>query len=260
MARPSRIDIEDAREFASREGAAHPRDFTRALAARFGVTRAGVAPTVRRLEQEGFVRRVSAGTRPGFELGPSRLLRVRLKLPGVDESQVWDALVARHLVLPGNVANIVHYALTEMVSNANDHAGATRLELNVMQTADALYVRLADDGIGAFRRIARSIGLEDERLAVLELSKGKFTSDPRHHTGEGVFFTSRAMDAFLLRANGLEYRMREAALPSRGGRYLGDLAGSPPSGTVVLMGIALDSRRQLRGVVRRTTFDPDSTA
>ena len=35
------------------------------------------------------------------------------------------------------------------------------------------------------------LDLSDERLASLELSKGKLTIEPRRHSGEGVFFTSR---------------------------------------------------------------------
>ncbi len=38
--------------------------------------------------------------------------------------------------------------------------------------------------------------LLDERHSVLELSKGKFTTDPSRHTGEGIFFSSRMFDDF----------------------------------------------------------------
>ena len=38
----------------------------------------------------------------------------------------------------------------------------------------------------------------DERHAVLELSKGKLTTDPANHTGEGIFFTSRIFDFFAI--------------------------------------------------------------
>jgi anti-sigma regulatory factor (Ser/Thr protein kinase) len=166
------------------------------IAAEFGVSRAAVAPVLRRLEREGFLRRSAPGTRPSFEPGPSRLVHERVSLPGIDESALWEQRFAPLLGLSGNVANIAHYVFTEMVNNANDHADGTQLNVRVMQTIDTLYLVVADDGVGAFRRIARSLGLEDERLAVLELVKGKFTTDPARHTGEGVFFASRAADAF----------------------------------------------------------------
>ena len=44
----------------------------------------------------------------------------------------------------------------------------------------------------------RELDLEDERHAVLELAKGKVTTDPAHHTGEGIFFTSRMFDHFTI--------------------------------------------------------------
>ena len=38
----------------------------------------------------------------------------------------------------------------------------------------------------------------DERHAVIELTKGKLTTDPERHTGEGIFFTSRMFDTFSI--------------------------------------------------------------
>ena len=215
MARRSRLPIDETRRFATLRAAAHERDFTSALASHFGVTRAGAAPVVRRLEAEGFLVRVTGGTRPAFVPGPSRLLVERAVLPGIDESALWEERFAPWLTLRPNVANTLHYAFTEMVNNANDHADASVLEVGAMQTAEALYLSIRDDGIGAFRRIAQALRLPDERLAVLELAKGKFSSDPARHSGEGIFFTSRAADAFLLRANGLEYRCRDGVIPGR---------------------------------------------
>jgi len=42
------------------------------------------------------------------------------------------------------------------------------------------------------------MNLLDERHAVLELTKGKLTTDPKSHTGEGIFFTSRMFDTFYI--------------------------------------------------------------
>jgi hypothetical protein len=55
---------------------------------------------------------------------------------------------------------------------------------------------VVDDGVGIFRKIQTDLGLLDERHAILELSKGKLTTDPKRHTGEGIFFTSRMFDSF----------------------------------------------------------------
>lgn len=40
--------------------------------------------------------------------------------------------------------------------------------------------------------------MHDERHAVLELAKGKLTTDPENHSGQGIFFTSRMFDKFAI--------------------------------------------------------------
>src|SRR5437867_1155197 len=115
MPRPSRFSNDALRAFATREVLQHPRDFTQRLASQFGVTRAGAAPAIRRLEEEGFVRRLSGGTRPVFAAGPSRFVQQIIGLPGVDESSLWEQHFAPWLTLSDSIANIVHYAFTEMV-------------------------------------------------------------------------------------------------------------------------------------------------
>jgi len=51
----------------------------------------------------------------------------------------------------------------------------------------------------------RLCGLDDERQALLELSKGKLTTDPENHTGEGIFFTSRVFDEFEIDSKGVRF-------------------------------------------------------
>ncbi|MGH7272453.1 MAG: STAS-like domain-containing protein, partial [Polyangiaceae bacterium] len=52
--------------------------------------------------------------------------------------------------------------------------------------------------VGIFKKIQAALGLLDPRHSVLELAKGKFTTDPARHSGEGIFFTSRSLDAFRI--------------------------------------------------------------
>ncbi len=62
---------------------------------------------------------------------------------------------------------------------------------------------IADDGVGIFKKIQEALGLLDERHAILELSKGKLTTDPDKHTGEGIFFASRMVDSFDILSGGV---------------------------------------------------------
>ena len=71
-----------------------------------------------------------------------------------------------------------------------------------IKTAAATELRIVDNGIGIFKKIQAGLNLLDERHAVLELAKGKLTTDPSRHTGEGIFFTSRMFDDFYISSSG----------------------------------------------------------
>jgi len=62
------------------------------------------------------------------------------------------------------------------------------------QTPLQAQLLVSDDGCGIFNRIAQGFGIQDPRLALLELSKGKLTSDPAAHCGHGLYFTARLAD------------------------------------------------------------------
>jgi hypothetical protein len=98
--------------------------------------------------------------------------------------------------MPENVADIWFYGFTEIVNNAKDHSDGSRITVSVKKTAISTEMLLLDNGVGIFRKIRSAMNLLDERHAVLELAKGKFTTDPKHHTGEGIFFSSRMFDSF----------------------------------------------------------------
>jgi STAS-like domain of unknown function (DUF4325) len=62
-----------------------------------------------------------------------------------------------------------------------------------------------DDGVGIFRKIQSAMNLLDERHAILELSKGKLTTDPKNHSGQGIFFSSRMFDSFSILSGGVYF-------------------------------------------------------
>ena len=45
----------------------------------------------------------------------------------------------------------------------------------------------------------------DEKEAVFELSKGKLTTDPKRHSGEGIFFSSRVFDSYEIISNSTSF-------------------------------------------------------
>ena len=85
---------------------------------------------------------------------------------------------------------------------------------------------------------------------MLELSKGKLTSQPERHTGRGLYFTSRLADVFDLHANARAFQYR-------GWDQRRWYAGRPMprQGTSVYFAIALDSPRTLDEVLRTASAD-----
>ncbi len=81
------------------------------------------------------------------------------------------------------------FAFTEMVNNANEHSGGSSVEIGVSTTPNSWF-RVVDDGVGVFRHFASRLGLPDEAAAAFELTKGKRTTAPDEHSGEGIFFTA----------------------------------------------------------------------
>lgn len=124
--------------------------------------------------------------------------------PDLAEDQVWRNDVLPILAgLPYNVIDIWQYCFTEMLNNAIDHSGGTKVVVQVDRQETRTRIAVMDNGVGIFRKIQRSMGLIDERHAILELSKGKLTTDPEKHSGQGIFFTSRLLDAFDLLSGGV---------------------------------------------------------
>jgi hypothetical protein len=106
-----------------------------------------------------------------------------------------------------------------------------------------------DRGIGALENLRSLLGLEDHLHALQELSKGKVTTQPERHTGEGIFFSSKVVDRFELTANGLEWLVDNA-------RHDQSVRETPPgSGTTVRVEISLDAQQSLQKVFDDHTHD-----
>lgn len=173
---------------------------------------------------------------------------------GLEEDVVWREIVAPLVAdLPDNVRNIWHFGATEMINNAIDHSGAAEVIVSVHRNALWTEVLVADDGEGIFAKIQRALGLHDAREAILELAKGKLTTAPEAHTGEGIFFTSRAMDGFEIESHHLRF--------SHGARSDDSIAEQKADtpGTRVRMQLANHTPRQLTEVFNAFTEPEDFT-
>ena len=117
-----------------------------------------------------------------------------------------------------------------MVNNAIDHSGGESVFAWMNQDEDTLSIIISDNGVGIFAKISNALFLPDIRQALFELSKGKLTTDPSKHSGEGVFFTSRMFDNFEIEANELKFNHSNINPHD----WLQETKGIFPRGTIVL--------------------------
>lgn len=141
------------------------------------------------------------------------VLRRALALKSSNEDLIWDDVEARLQLartLRPNVMAIARYAFTEMLNNAIEHSKSARGALRVELGTSSLTFEIRDHGIGAFHSIASKLHLPDEEAALIELVKGKTTTMPEAHAGEGIFFTSRVGDSFLLKSHRITVEWKRA--------------------------------------------------
>jgi len=177
----------------------HPGDITSIAADQYGISRQAAHRHILQLVATGQL--LASGATRSRTYAPSPLADFSIQLPlrGLEEDRIWRVHIRPLLEnVPGNVVGICQYGFTEMVNNAIDHSEGTKLAIQVKRTYKVIELWIVDDGIGIFTKIQRDLHLDDTLHAILELSKGKLTTDSIHHKGEGVFFTSRMFDDFAI--------------------------------------------------------------
>jgi len=173
-----------------------------------------------------------------------------------EEHVIWENDVRPTIEdLNQNIMEICHHGLTEMLNNVIDHSGSKTARVTVYRTAVNLTIRVIDKGIGIFEKIQNDFKLHDQRQALLELSKGKLTSDSDNHSGEGIFFTSRMFDRFYIRSG----RMLYACHTNENEDYFFETSDKVYiEGTSIIMNIAFNSVRDSTDVFDKyTTGDDD---
>lgn len=100
-----------------------------------------------------------------------------------------------------NIRQILDYAFTELLNNAIEHSTSKTIEVLMKKDKEAVIFEIIDKGVGIFNHIIRKRGLKNELEAIQDLLKGKQTTAPREHTGEGIFFASKAGDMLTIQSS-----------------------------------------------------------
>jgi anti-sigma regulatory factor (Ser/Thr protein kinase) len=221
------------------------------LAEAAGITRQAAHRHLGQLVALGKLRREGAGR--GARYRPPRA-RFELRRPraGLDEARVWEDLersLPELAGLPRNVQATLHYVVTELVNNAIEHSDSNTVEVVLDLAGKRLLGEIVDDGIGVYARVRDALHLATELEAIQELSKGKTTTDPEHHTGEGLFFSSKAVDWIEIESGSKRWAIDNDR---------DDFAISEASqrqGTRVYFELDRDSKRTLREIFDAYTDD-----
>jgi anti-sigma regulatory factor (Ser/Thr protein kinase) len=227
----------------------HPADITKLASDKFNVSRQAILRHLNLLIDEGLI--LARGKTRGrtYEIAPIKEGDISLLInDDLKEDEVWREKVRPLLEgLPRNVLTICQYGFTEILNNAIVHSEGDKITIWIKVYPDLILLVISDDGIGIFNKIKNELGLSDRRYAILELTKGKTTTDPKKHTGEGIFFTSRSFDSFAIRSSDLFFSHL-----SKGDDWLIEAENSG-DGTAVFLEISPNSTRDLQEVFDRFT-------
>lgn len=251
----ARLELNTMTRWITAAAARHPHDLAEHVAAEAGVTRRTANKALRRLVDLQWLVQRGTARRPHHAPGLLRQVAHRYPLAGLAEDLPWARDFAPFFALPPAVQRMAQHAFCELLNNAIDHSEGTQVAVSLRQTPSQLQLLVSDDGRGVFDKIHEAFALPDPALAMLELSKGKLTSQPERHTGRGLFFTSRLADVFDLHANQHAFQRRGwedgAWQPQRALKH---------RGTSVYVAIALDTSRTLESVLGACSVDGSGAA
>ena len=137
------------------------------------------------------------------------LIHKRFKRENLKEHEVLDDINRKvHFMktLSENVRSLFDYAFSEMLNNAIEHSLSKYVEIEVSKDDKNLWFVVNDFGVGVFKNVMKKRSLKNELEAMQDLLKGKTTTQPRTHSGEGIFFTSKTADIYQL--DSFEYSLR----------------------------------------------------
>ncbi len=147
----------------------------------------------------------------------------------------------------GNVSSIIDYAFTEMLNNAIEHSASEKVDVVMTKTATDIRFTVMDWGIGIYNNIMKKKRLGTTMEAIQNLLKGKETTAPAAHSGEGIFFTSKIADLLTIKS----FEKKLVFDNVRQDIYVKDL--KPVRGTRVDFVLGLKSKKKLADLFAKYT-------
>jgi anti-sigma regulatory factor (Ser/Thr protein kinase) len=176
-----------------------------------GLSRAYVHRFLKTLTDQGFLILMGKANQAHYILpskkgyGKTRPLKVHriMTNKGLVEDQVLREIKEESAIFRGvtdNIASTIDYSFTEMLNNAIEHSKSEKIDVVIMRTATDIKFTVTDWGIGIFNNIMKKKRLGSTMEAIQDLLKGKETTAPEAHSGEGIFFTSKIADFLTIKS------------------------------------------------------------
>lgn len=249
------ITKEKILETAKLNGKIRTKDFTRG----FNVSRQYISFLISRLVESKELLRIGS-TKNAFyilpeyakihpEVLPNKYFK-RFKNDSLEEHSALIEVEEKFPQISGlkeHIRNIFTFAFSEMLNNAIEHSQSKNVSVEVSIADNELWFIVSDSGIGVFRSVMRKRKLRSELEAVQDLLKGKTTTMPKSHSGEGIFFTSKSGDVFILDSFG-----HQMTVNNKTGNISVKQVKSK-RGTRVIFRINIDSHKHLSDVFKKYT-------
>lgn len=222
------------------------------IAKQIGVSKQTAYTYIKKMLTDGVV--VQQEGKQGYCLAKEEHI-LELNTAEIEEGTVWITQIFPLLGdINKNCRDILQYGFEEILNNAIEHSESETVCIRLMKDYVSVGVVISDKGIGIFEKIKQAFHLPLTNYAILELDKGKCTTDPDRHTGEGIFFSSKMFDTFLIRANSLLYlaknKMNESFIVEHNQWNNG-------VGTTVIMDVCKDTTTKIQDVFDSFSGDDD---
>ncbi|MFC1687089.1 STAS-like domain-containing protein [Patescibacteria group bacterium] len=226
-----------------------------------GFSREYVGRFLRKLQQEGKIMLIGRANQARYistspqavENAKRNILQKQLILKNKNHDLSEDRVLERlkretgiWVKLATQASAILDYGFTEMLNNAIDHSGSRLISIRLDREKDMVFFEVIDEGVGIFRNIMRTRKLRNEEEAIEELMKGKQTTMPKAHSGEGIFFTSKAADILIIQSGSTKLEFNNVV-----GDIFVKKRQNPLKGTRVSFMLRLPTRKSLNQIFRR---------
>ena len=178
-----------------------------------------------------------------------------VRLKNLHEEEIWWT-ARKNERFPTEITDeaetIFQFAFTEMLNNATDHSKSGGGHVKIWTEQGILKFIIRDYGIGVFKSVMTKLKFQDEVEALYELMKGKLTTNPAKHSGEGIFWTTKVADKVFYESFGLRLTVDNLI-----NDYAIEKVDNSLLGTEVYFEIQLNSKKSMSELFHKYSFDSE---